>query len=122
MSDAFSPPPAPTSDAPSEDRTLALVTHLSGIFLGFILPLILWLVNKDKGDKAFLIDQAKEALNFQLTILMGWIAAFFLSFLLIGFLLYPVLMIGNIVLCILAAIKANEGQYYRYPFALRLVK
>ena len=122
MSDTFSPPPAPSSDAPSEDRTLALITHLSGIFLGFILPLILWLVNKDKGDKAFLIDQSKEALNFQLTILIGWIIAFFLSFLLIGFLLYPVLAIGNLVLCILAGIKANNGEYYRFPFAIRLIK
>jgi uncharacterized Tic20 family protein len=122
MSDTFVPPPAPSSDAPSEDRTLALITHISGIFLGFILPLILWLVNKDKGDKAFLTDQAKEALNFQLTILIGWIAAFFLSFLLIGFLLYPVLLIGNLVLCILAGIKANNGEYYRYPVALRLIK
>lgn len=122
MSDAFSPPPAPSADASSEDRTLALITHLSGIFLGVILPLILWLVNKDKGDKAFLIDQSKEALNFQITILIGWILAFFLSFLLIGFLLYPVLLIGNLILCILAGIKANGGEYYRYPLALRLVK
>lgn len=121
MSDAFTPPPAPSTDTPSEDRTLALITHISGIVLGFILPLVIWLVNKDKADKAFLVDQSKEALNFQITMLIGWIAAFFLSFLLIGFLLYPVLLIGNLVLCILAGVKANNGEYYRYPVAVRLI-
>ena len=121
MSDTFTPPPAPSTDTSSEDRTLALITHISGIVLGFILPLVIWLVNKDKADKAFLVDQSKEALNFQITMLIGWIAAFFLSFLLIGFLLYPVLLIGNLVLCILAGVKANNGEYYRYPVAIRLI-
>ena len=106
---------------PQEDRTLAMITHASGIFLSFIVPLIIWLTNKDKSDKAFLTEQAKEALNFQITIAIGWVAAMVLSFLLIGFLLYPVLLIGNIVFCILAALKANQGIAYRYPVALRLI-
>lgn len=104
-----------------EDRTLAMITHISGIFLGFIVPLIIWLVNKDKPEKSFLIDQSKEALNFQITMMIGWVAAMVLSFLLIGFLLYPVLLIANIVFCILAGLKANQGIAYRYPVALRLI-
>jgi uncharacterized Tic20 family protein len=104
-----------------EDRTLAMITHISGIFLGFIVPLIIWLVNKDKPEKSFLIDQSKEALNFQITMAIGWVAAMVLSFLLIGFLLYPVLLIANIVFCILAGLKANQGIAYRYPVALRLI-
>ena len=104
-----------------EDRTLAMITHVSGIFLGFIVPLIIWLVNKDKPEKSFLIDQSKEALNFQITMMIGWVAAMVLSFLLIGFLLYPVLLIANIVFCILAGLKANQGIAYRYPVALRLI-
>ena len=116
------PPPAP-SGAPSDDqKTLALITHLSGIVLGFIVPLIIWLINKDKTDKGWLIGQAKEALNFQITVALAWIIAIALSVLLIGFLLYPVILIGNIILCIMAGMKANEGVDYRYPFALRLIK
>lgn len=106
---------------PQEDKTLAMITHLSGIIAGFIVPLIIWLINKDKPEKSFLIDQSKEALNFQITMALAWIAAIVLTFVFIGFLLYPVLMIANIVFCILAGIKANNGIAYRYPVTLRLV-
>ncbi len=123
MNDATTPPPAPAAgEASSEDRTLALLTHLSGIILSFVVPLVLWLVNKDKPDKGFLTDQAKEALNFQITVAIAWVIAIILSALLIGFLLYPVIWIVNLVFCILAGMKANEGVAYRYPFALRLIK
>ena len=101
---------------------MAMIGHLSGIVAGFIGPLIIWLINKEKADKGWLNGQAKEALNFQITVAIAWLIAIVLSFLLIGFLLYPVIMIGNIILCIIAGMKANEGVDYRYPFALRLVK
>ena len=99
-----------------------MIGHLSGILAGFIGPLVIWLINKDKTDKDWLNGQAKEALNFQITIAIAWIAAIALSVLLIGFLLYPVILIVNIILCIMAGMKANEGVDYRYPFAIRLVK
>lgn len=110
-----------TSSITQEDRTLALITHLSGILLSFIVPLIIWLTSKDKPDKGFLVDHAKEALNFQITVLLAWVVAGMLSILLIGFLLYPVIFIGNIVFCILAGMKANGGESYRYPLTLRLI-
>jgi uncharacterized Tic20 family protein len=110
------------SDVSQDDKTMAMIGHLSGIVAGFIGPLIIWLINKDKTDKEWLNGQAKEALNFQITVLIAWIAAMALSILLIGFLLYPVILIGNIILCIMAGMKANEGVAYRYPFALRLIK
>ena len=122
MNEATSAPPPPPAGASQEDKTLAMLTHLSGIILGFIVPLIIWLVNKDKSDKGWLNDQAKEALNFQITIAIAWVVAIVLSAVAIGFLLYPVIWIGNLILCILAGIKANEGVAYRYPFALRLIK
>lgn len=108
--------------ATHEDRTLAMLTHLSGIILSFIVPLIIWLTNKDKADKTFLNDQAKEALNFQITMAIAWVVASILSALLIGFLLFPIILIVNLIFCILAGLKANEGVAYRYPFALRLIK
>ena len=99
-----------------------MIGHLLGILAGFIGPLVIWLINKDKTDKGWLNGQAKEALNFQITVAIAWIAAIALSVLLIGFLLYPVILIGNIILCIMAGMKANEGVDYRYPFAIRLIK
>ena len=122
LNDAMAAPPSPGGVASQEDRTLALLTHLSGIVLSFIVPLVLWLINKDKPEKEFLNDQAKEALNFQITVVIAWVIAIVLSAIAIGFLLYPVIWIGNLILCILAGVKANEGVAYRYPFALRLIK
>ncbi len=122
MNDAMAPPPAPSGAASQEDKTLALLTHLSGIILCFIVPLIVWLTHKDKPDRGWLNDQAKEALNFQITMLIAYLICKVLILLLIGFLLLPIVWIVNLIFCILAGIKANEGVAYRYPFALRLIK
>ena len=122
LNDASTPPPASTGAATQEDRTLALITHLSGIVASVIVPLIIWLINKDKPDKGFLNDQAKEALNFQITIFIGYAICWVLAMILIGALLLPIVWIVNLIFCILAGVKANEGVAYRYPFALRLVK
>jgi uncharacterized Tic20 family protein len=122
LNDAMSAPPSPGGVASQEDRTLALLTHLSGIILSFIVPLVIWLTNKDKADKEFLNDQAKEALNFQITIAIAYVICIILSAILIGALLMPILWLVNLIFCILAGVKANEGVAYRYPFALRLIK
>jgi len=118
------PPPPQTSAGPQEDRTIALITHLSGIVAGFIVPLIMWLINKDKADKPWLIDQTKEALNFQITIAIAYVAAIILTTITFGLLFFlPMLVwVANLVFCILAAVKVNTGETYRYPFALRLIK
>lgn len=104
-----------------DDKTLALLTHLSGIILSFIVPLVIWLVYKDKADKGYLVAQAKEALNFQITIAIAYVACSILTVILIGALLMPLVWIFNIVLCIIAALKAKDGEQYRYPLTLRLV-
>ena len=117
MNQPFHAPTAVSSD----DRTMAMLAHLLGILTAFIGPLVIWLINKDKPEKAFVNDQAKEALNFQITVTIAYIVASALSVILIGLLLIPVIMIANLVLCILAGLKANEGVAYRYPFALRLI-
>ncbi len=108
--------------APSEDRQLAMLTHLSGILLGFIVPLIIWLTNKDKAEKAWLNEQAKEALNFQIMVAIAYVACMILAFIIIGGLLMPVVWIVNLIFCILAGMAANKGENYRYPFSLRLIK
>jgi uncharacterized Tic20 family protein len=110
------------SDVPQEQKTMAMLAHILAIFTGFIAPLVIWLINKDKTDQAFVVDQSKESLNFQITMAIGFFASGLLTFVLIGLLLLPLLAIANLILCIMAGMKANEGVEYRYPFALRLIK
>ncbi|HEX7803010.1 MAG TPA: DUF4870 domain-containing protein [Pseudoxanthomonas sp.] len=116
------PPPAPSGEAPQEDRTIGLLTHLSGIIAGFIVPLIIWLINKDKPEKSWLTDQSKEALNFQITLLIVYVIGIILSVILIGALINLIAWIACIVFSIIAGLAANKGEAYRYPFALRLIK
>ena len=127
------PPPEPIDSVgmPShEERQWALFAHLSalvgglltGAFAGlgcFIGPLVIWLIKKD--TMPFVDDQAKEALNFNITVAIAAIVGWILCFILIGFLVLAVLAIGWLVFVIIATIKANEGTTYRYPFTLRLV-
>ena len=66
--------------------------------------------------------EAVEALNFQITIAIGYVICVVLTVILIGAFLMPILWIVNIVFCIIAGLKAKEGISYRYPFAIRLIK
>ncbi|KAB8318527.1 DUF4870 domain-containing protein [Tolypothrix campylonemoides VB511288] len=111
-----------------DDRTVALLTHLSGIILGFIVPLIVWLINKDKPEKEFLVDQSKEALNFNLTLFGIYVALWILTVVTLGIAglltgpLMLLLWLVSLVLFIVAGVKANGGERYRYPVAVRLIK
>ena len=129
---------SPAVETDAEQRQWALFAHLSilagglltygwaasfGSFLG---PLIIWLVKKD--TMPFVADQAKEALNFGITLTIACIALLMLTILSLGIgailtvPLFILIGLGALVLCIIAAIKANEGVAYRYPLTLRLVK
>lgn len=108
-----------TVDASANDKNIAVLTHIGGIFFGFIPSLIVWLLKKE--DSPFLGEQAREALNFQITMLIGYVIAWVLAFILIGMLLFPLLWLTNLVLCIMAAVSVSKGEDYRYPFALRLI-
>jgi len=103
----------------NDDKNIATITHLGGTVFSFIPALIVWLLKKD--DSAYLTAQAKEALNFQLTVLMAQFVAGILVWLLIGFLLVPIIWLANIVFCIIAAISTSKGETYRYPLTLRLI-
>lgn len=110
--------------APQDQRTLALIAHLLGILTWFIGPMVIWLMNKDDASKGFVTDQAKEALNFQITVTIAFVISFILTIVSFGILFFlPTLVgLGNLIMCILGGLKANEGVAYRYPFALRLIK
>ena len=103
----------------SDDKNIATITHLGGTVFSFIPGLIVWILKKD--DSAYLNDQAKEALNFQITIALAMFVSSILVWLLIGFILIPVVWILNIVFCIIAAIATSKGELYRYPLSLRLI-
>lgn len=109
-------PAVPSKD----DCNLGMLAHLLGIFTSFVGALILWIIKKD--ESAFIGENAKEALNFQITLAIGWVIAMMLTVILIGALLFPLLIIINLVFCILGAIAASKGELYKYPFAIRLVK
>ncbi|NII10102.1 DUF4870 domain-containing protein [Oleiagrimonas sp. C23AA] len=115
------PPPEPPPGASPDDRNIALLTHLSGFILSIIVPLVVWLMNKDKPEKAYLTEEAREALNFQLTVLIGYVICWVLAIILIGAFLSWLLWVVNLVLCILAAVRVSAGGSYRYPFNLRLI-
>ena len=122
-------PPVVEKKASMDDtqtRNLATLCHLGGL-LGFLPPLIIWLLKKD--DSPLIDDQGKEAVNFQISVLIclipAWILSailLFVTFLPIGFLLVWAVVIINLVMVIIAAVKTSKGEKYRYPLSLRLVK
>lgn len=103
-----------------DSKNMAMLCHLLGLFTSFVGPLILWLIKKEE-DK-YVDVQGKEALNFQITIILASLAAGVLSLLCIGFLVAIAVGIGDIVFSILACVAASKGQDYRYPISLRLIK
>jgi uncharacterized Tic20 family protein len=110
-----------------EARTWAMITHLSalsgfiGIPLGWILgPLVIWLVKKD--TLPFVDRQGKEAMNWQLTMLIAAIVCIPLMFICVGVIVMAVLGVVDFVFPIIAALKANEGVEYKYPWRIRFFK
>lgn len=103
----------PTSD----EKTMALLSHVLTFVAGFIAPLIIYLIKKD--ESAFVTEHAKESLNFQITIFLIIIV---LVVTIIGILLIWLVGIVALIFVIMATIKASEGKLYKYPFNLRLVK
>lgn len=103
----------------NDDKNIATITHLGGTIFSFIPALIVWVLKKD--DSEYIAAQAREALNFQITVLLAQFVAGILVWLLIGFLLLPIIWLANIILCIIAAISTSKGESYRYPLTLRLI-
>lgn len=108
-----------------EEKTWGMLAHLSS-FAGFVIPLgnvvgplVVWLVKKD--TMPFVDDQGKEALNFNITVVIAGLISFVLMAILIGFVLLAVVVVGWMVFTIMATIEANKGVAYRYPYTLRLI-
>jgi uncharacterized protein len=142
--DISAPPPPPSTPPPdepgmisAEEKQWAMFAHLSSILVGlltcviggwgtFIGPLIIWLVKKD--SMPFVADHAKEALNFNIMVSVIFLLMYMLTIVTFGFgalLALPISIvvgIGALIFTIMAAIKANDGQNYRYPLNIRLIK
>ncbi len=85
-----------------------------------IAPLVIWQIKKD--DFAFVDEQGKEAVNFQISILLYGLGAALLCFACIGFGLLPTVYIFDVVFLLIAGVKANNGEHYRYPLTIRFIK
>jgi len=131
MSDTSGQQPPAVDDAGSrvaskDERMWGMLCHIAAL-AGFIIPfgnvigpLVIWLIKKE--EMPFVNDQGKESLNFQITVMIAAFICGVLMLVVIGLFLLIALMIANLVLVIMAAIKANSGVAYRYPWALRLIK
>lgn len=103
----------------NDDKNIATITHLAGTIFFFIPALIVWLLKKD--DSLYIANQAKEALNFQITVSLAMFISNMLIFVVIGLAFIPVIWITNIIFCIIAAVATSKGETYRYPLCLRLI-
>jgi uncharacterized Tic20 family protein len=117
----------PMEITPSKDeRTWAMLSHFSALcmfifpFGNILAPLIIWLIKKE--EMSFVEDQAKEVLNFQISMTIYLLISGILCFILIGIPFVIGLGIFNVIITIIAAISANDGKYYRYPINLKLIK
>jgi uncharacterized Tic20 family protein len=123
-----SPPPLPvTAPAASNVRTWSALCHASallGVFLHFpghlIPPLIVWLAKRDESPE--LDAHGKEAVNFQISMLIYNLVAAVFCLILIGFVFLAVLWVLNAVFAIIAAIQASDGKFYRYPMTIRFIQ
>lgn len=125
MSEPFDPTLNPAKPLPSgltdEDRTWGMLAHISPfigglIGLPFLGPLVVWLMYKDKS--VFVADQAKESLNFQIAALIAIVVCG------VTCILSPLIVvvaIGAIIYQIIAAMEANKGVQYRYPYTIRII-
>jgi len=114
------PPPLPPPLTESSDKVLVILCHLSLLLgVGFILPLIIYLVKRQ--DPSPVADHAKEVLNFHISLVIYALLSLPLILILIGIPILILLGLASFICAIIAAIKASEGGFYRYPLTLRFI-
>ncbi len=120
------PPPPTQASAPPVNRTPEVLCHVLSVagfvfpFGNIIAPLILWLVKR--SESASIDQHGKESVNFQISMTIWMILSGLSILVIIGVFLLPVVVITNIILVIVAAIKASNGEFYRYPLTIRFIK
>lgn len=109
-----------------DERMWGMLCHLSAL-AGFIIPfgniigpLIVYSMKKD--EYPFVVDQGKESLNFQISVLIYIVLSFVLLILVVGLIFLLIIPLLSIILTVVASVRANDGEYYRYPFCIRFIK
>jgi hypothetical protein len=118
-------PPQTTPPPRAPDRTWDVLCHVSAL-AGFVVPfgnilgpLIVWLIKKNEIPS---VDaHGKESLNFQISVLIYLAVSAVLVLVLVGVFLMMAIAIAAIVLVVIAAIKASNGEFYRYPLTIRFI-
>jgi uncharacterized Tic20 family protein len=122
-------PSPPSKEIDKDARMWAMFCHLGGLAMfipvlpvigNVIAPLIIWQIKKD--NYPFVNEQGKEALNFQISMLIYGLVSGLLCFACIGIVLLPAVVIVDVVFLLIAAVKANDGHHYRYPLTIRFIK
>ena len=127
MSATPAPPPPPQQPyggqqpqlSPADEKLWATLIHVGGILFSFIPALVGYLVLKDRGP--FIRSHTATALNFQITIFIAYIVGGILLVVGIGLVIWLAAWVVNIVFSIIAAVKANQGEFYTYPIAIKFV-
>ena len=109
--------------ASNDDNNKAVIMHILTLFLGFfslaiISPLVFYFA---LSDSEFVKEEAKRDLNFQITLIIAYVIGWIIP--VIGwFIILPLVIVANLVFEILALLKAKEGEHYKFPFTLNLIK
>ncbi len=103
--------------ATSDQRTYALIMHLGSLFVGFLVPLVMWLVKKDESP--FIDDHGKQLMNWHISLVIYFIISMVLILVIIGIFLFLLLIVLHVVFSILGAVAANKGDSYKYPLAIQ---
>ena len=111
---------APVPLSPSDERLWATLAHLGPILVGFLAPLVIWLVLRDRSR--FVDDQGKEALNFQIFLTIVYVVGGITTVILVGFVILLAAWVMALVFGIQGAIVASRGEHYRYPFTWRIIR
>jgi uncharacterized Tic20 family protein len=117
------PPPPPYGPpqqlSPADEKLWSTLVHVGGILFSWIPALVGYLVLKDRGP--FVRAHTATALNFQITIFIAYVVGGILSIVVIGLFIIIAAWVVDIVFSIIAAVKANQGEFYTYPVAIKFV-
>lgn len=109
-----------------DERMWGMICHLSAL-AGFVIPfgniigpLIVYSMKKD--EYSFVADQGKESLNFQISVLIYLLISLVTIVLLVGIMFLIIIPLISLILTVVASVRANDGEYYRYPLCIRFIK
>ncbi len=109
----------PVTPPTSDEKTLALLSHILTFIAPLLAPLIIYIIKKN--ESSFVAAHAKESLNFQITLILAFFVSAILIIVLVGILLIWLIGILATILIIVASVRAYEGKLYRYPFCIRII-